>query len=344
LKKIIFSCALVIFSVAILHFSAELVYSLFISEKVPYRYDRELGWVAKSDFVLHKNAYDNFGHEYQVDVSTNSYGFRAWGKINTDKKKILFIGDSYTGDPNMSDDDSYFGQVGKLTGYEIFAYGGGGYGTLQELMILKKYVKMIDPDVFVLQFCENDFENNSFDFEGSSIVRNQKNLRPYLDGEKIIYRIPDDNWYRYLYVHSVVFRFSDIILQNIQYKIYNDYRSSADNDKEKIDREMLKAVRITGTLLKMMAKAVPSKTKLASFPGSTEDHAMTERWDGIAKEAGFATYPDVSLAVEKAEKEGVFVRAADGGHWGPAGHIIAGRVLARDITKLLHVNQKKTVN
>jgi len=294
--------------------------------------------VPKSDFVLHKNAYDNFGHEYNVDVSTNSNGFRSWGKIHTDKKKILFIGDSFTGDPNMSDEESYFGKVGKLTGYEIFAYGAGGYGTLQELIILKKYVNIINPDVFVLQFCGNDFENNSIGLEGDSIVRNQKNLRPYFNGVKVIYRVPDDNWYRYLYIHSVVFRLSDIILQNMQYKIYNDYRSNSDSEKEKINREMSKSVRITGTLLKMMANAVPRETRLASFTCDTEDPAMTERWVDIDKEAGFAAYPDVSLAVEKAEREGASVRAADGGHWGPGGNIIAGRILARDITKLLKVD------
>ena len=200
MKKIIFWCVLVVISAVILHVSSELFYFYFISGSMPYKYDSEIGWVTKSNYNLNKITHDISGKPYRVVYSTNEYGFRAWGKIDTDKEKILFIGDSFTGDPNMSDEDSYFGQVGKLTGYEVFAYGGGGYGTLQELLILRKYSKIIDPDVFVLQFCGNDFENNSFDWETDSIVRNQKNFRPYFDGEKIFYRDKKNYLYRNIYI------------------------------------------------------------------------------------------------------------------------------------------------
>ena len=148
---------------------------------MPYKYDLKLGWVPKSNFNLTKSTHDSLGNKYNITYSTNKYGFRAWGNLNSKKTKILCIGDSFTGDPNMSDEDSYFWQVGKLTNSEVFAYGASGYGTLQELMVLQKYGMMIDPDIFILQFCGNDFENNSMSWEDKSIARNQKYLRPYFD-------------------------------------------------------------------------------------------------------------------------------------------------------------------
>ncbi|MCW5199822.1 hypothetical protein VU05_03825, partial [Desulfobulbus sp. F1] len=56
---------------------------------------------------------DAAGVNYKIDVSTDQHGFRSWGNIDTDKKKIFFIGDSFTGDPNMSDEDAYYDQVKK---------------------------------------------------------------------------------------------------------------------------------------------------------------------------------------------------------------------------------------
>ena len=38
--------------------------------------------------------------------------------------------------------------------------GGGGYGTLQQYLLLKKYFNKINPDIIIHQFCENDFEIN----------------------------------------------------------------------------------------------------------------------------------------------------------------------------------------
>ena len=42
----------------------------------------------------------------------------------------FFVGDSVTDDPNISDEDAYFGRVNELLDAEVLAIGGGGYGTL----------------------------------------------------------------------------------------------------------------------------------------------------------------------------------------------------------------------
>ena len=42
------------------------------------------------------------------------------------RQRILFVGDSWTGDPNTADDEAYFGVVGRNLPVEVFAIGGGG--------------------------------------------------------------------------------------------------------------------------------------------------------------------------------------------------------------------------
>jgi hypothetical protein len=140
-------------------------------------------------------------------------------------------------------------------------------------------------------------------------------------------------WYRPLYANSVIFRFSDIVLQNIQYEIYGGYTPGGD-DEQLSTAEMSRAGKITEKLFEMMADAVPAQTGLVTFSCETDQPALTELWASLARKAGFTPLPDVSLAVEKSESEGVPVRAADGVHWGPKGHHIAGQVLSRAISRL----------
>ena len=47
---------------------------------------------------------------------------------------------------DASDDQTYFSIAGKILGSTVFAYGCSGYGTLQEYMILDRYIDEIRPD------------------------------------------------------------------------------------------------------------------------------------------------------------------------------------------------------
>ena len=341
MKKIFYWIVLAALPVFVLVVAGELYGAVYIDAKRVYRFDNEMGWAPKSNFRYNSRHSDIAGNTYDVTLTTNEYGFRQWGELGSEKPRILFIGDSVTGDPNMSDQDAYFGRVNALVDAEVFAIGGGGYGTLQELMVLKEYVNIIDPDYFVLQFCTNDFSNNSLYLESTSIVRNQKNLRPYLDGNQIVYRLPPGHWYRFLYKYSHIFRFLDRKLQIYQYNLYNGYIPPEEKDEERIHKETVSAEQVTERLLKMMVDSVPRKARSLVFTCSTKKQTDSERWIRVSENAGFSPLPDVSAAVEKAEKEGVVVRASDGSHWGPQGHRIAGEVLAGEINRIIKDDRGK---
>ncbi|MDC0357684.1 SGNH/GDSL hydrolase family protein [Oligoflexia bacterium] len=308
----------------------EVLAASFIPSRSFYDFEKELGWAPKINFSVTKVEKDSEGNTYSVEATTNKYGFRFWGDTKTKKAKIFFIGDSFTGDPFVSDEDSYFGIVNEKLHVEVFAFGASGYGTLQELMILKKYIKIINPKCVVLQFCGNDFANNSYYIEGRSLVRNQKNLRPYFDGREIFYRLPDINWYKYLYQRLRIFRTVDHKIQKWQYQLYGDYYPPSYSKKDPIVKKArIRADEITEDLLNMMAESVSDDVKLYSFSCSTKQAVEKERWVKVVTNAGFIPLPTVSGAVEGAERKGIVVRAADGGHWSPKGHRIVGEELAR---------------
>ena len=70
----------------------------------------------------------------------------------------------------------------------VYAGGGGGYSTLQEFLLLKKINKKYDYDIFILQFCSNDFGSNLYEAETSGNNFNQFFKRQNFDkNEKIIF-------------------------------------------------------------------------------------------------------------------------------------------------------------
>ena len=345
MKKLFYWFVLITIPFVVLVTIGELYGSVYVADKRLYRFDAELGWAPKSNFTYDRMRSDVAGNPHRVRLTTNEYGFRQWGDLDNDKPRIFFIGDSVTGDPNMSDVDAYFGRVSELLDAEVFAIGGGGYGTLQELMVLRKYVDIIDPDYFVLQFCINDFSNNSMHLESHSIVRNQKNLRPYLlDDGQVGYLLALGHWYRFLYRYSYIFRFLDKKFQIFQYNLYGGYIPPSSQGEEENSEETIRAEQTTERLLRMMADSVPGKTRIFTFVCRTKNQADTNRWMRVAENAGFISMPEVSEIVEKAEQEGFVIRASDGSHWGPKGHRIAGEVLAGELSRLINNHGKKSAS
>lgn len=313
---------------------------------VVYEYDKTLGWRPKADFCASIPVTDQSGTTYPADYSTNEFGFRAFGDLSADKKRVLFVGDSWTGDPNTSDTEAYFGVVRENLPVEIFAIGGGGYGTLQELMLVQEFASKIEPDIFVLQYTDNDLINNSYDLEGPRITRAQKNFRPYwIDGE-LRYRLPKDSLYLFLHKHFRLFRTLDALLATAQYQFYDGYYpppyqaysglESVDSFERQAEINTYRAAAIstTGTLMAKMKSALPSETQLVTFSASSDDADELAIWLSLAEQTGFKAYPSVSMKVEQAEANGAIVRVQDGAHWNRLGNRIAGaelsRLLARD--------------
>ena len=106
---------------------------------------------------------------------------------------MLCIGDSFTFAKDVSQQETYYAVLQEKINAAVFAYGADGYDSLQEYLILDKWLDVIKPDVVVWQFCYNDFINNSLELTQQS-AKNQCHVsQPYLAAEgQIIYDNPGE--------------------------------------------------------------------------------------------------------------------------------------------------------
>jgi hypothetical protein len=340
LKYIIASSLVVLL---LLLFAGELIARVF-GATVVYEYNAMLGWRPTGSFSKAITVLDQSGEKYAINYSTNEFGFREFGDPNSDRKRILIVGDSFTGDPYTSDEDAYFGIIKKKLPVEVFAIGAGGYGTLQQLLLIREFADKINPDILILQFCSNDLENNSFFLEGPSIVRNQKNLRPYwVDGD-IKYRLRSYSPYVLLYRSFRLFRTVDALITTFQYQLYGSYFPPQFRDfdffipaeaktpqlKAEIDRQKTSAILTTKFLMSEIRRVLPD-AELISFTASTADPEEIGIWEQLTTETGFHSFLSPTMLVQEAEENGEIVRVHDGAHWNRLGNMIVGEELARII-------------
>lgn len=107
-------------------------------------FDETLGWRPTENYQQHDLKLDAGGRSYSVKYTTDKNGFRMFGNPQVkDKQKVIFVGDSYTQAEEVSNDKTYYGLLKDSSNLEVFAYGGLGYGNLQEYMVLNKFIEQI---------------------------------------------------------------------------------------------------------------------------------------------------------------------------------------------------------
>jgi lysophospholipase L1-like esterase len=303
-----------------------------------YRHDEVIGWVPKKSFKREYMQKDAAGKSYTASFALDQNGFRAYGTISTSRKKLLFVGDSYTGDPYVGNAEAYFSVVKEYLrkkyhlDVEIFAAGGGGYSTLQEYLLIKEQISIIKPDIFILQFCENDFVNNHPKWEQTSIVKNQAMLRPYFDPDthsqgrhqSIFARL-----YRFSYTNSFLFRRIDGLLQMLLYRYHNGY--SKPLEPVITHNLRVESYMITKEILELIDTELPEKSGRFIVNVSTMDEPSTELWENMSRETGFTPLFNPAREIEQIENAGGVVRHSDGGHMNNAGNRIFGEALAHEL-------------
>lgn len=313
----------------LLVFGGEALIRLF-GHTLVYEPDPVLGWRPKADLTATYDVPDAGGEHQRIEHVTVQHGFRVFGDTSGARPRVLFVGDSFTADPATTRTEAFFAVATRPLPIETFAIGGGGYGTLQELLLLEPLLPIVRPDVLVLQYCTNDLEDNSFDAESRlSHVRNMKNLRPYQVGDAMVYRMSPHHPYRLLHEHSRLFRKLDVELMNLQYRLWEPAR------RRLTPEERAHSAEITTRLMTRLAAAVPAATHKLSISCNTADRDDKALWQDMARRAGFEPLASVSEAVEAAERGGSSVRLRDGFHWNRLGHRLAGEELGRQLAAVL---------
>lgn len=292
--------------------------------------DDEFGWLPAADYAFSGELRDAGGNSYPVDISTDGEGFRIFGDPGEqERKKVLFLGDSFTQAMHVSDEKTYYGLLGSELDIEVFAYGVEGYGTLQAYMVLDKFVDEIEPDVVIIQFCPNDIINNHPELERRSTLNRMGLRRPYLVDGKVVYETAAGfpwlrnfaaKYSRFLYT---IIKKADLLSVNPEQSIERVIR------KEGMDNVLFRESFATaGDVLQRIRRRVPPETEVYAF-SSDWGRPYHPEFKRISAEAGIPYIDGTGRALSIVEKRGTTTRAADTAHWNNEGHRIVANVLKR---------------
>jgi hypothetical protein len=314
----------------------------------PLELDDTLGWRARAGYqdLREINETTSKGVKYAVKRSQKEYGFRMFGDLRSTRPKLLVIGDSFTHAIQVSDEDAYYATLKDALGVEVFAYGAGGYGTLQEYMILDQYVDIIKPTLILWQFCTNDFINNDPALETASLVNNNGWRRPYWVDGHIVYILPKA-W-------SASFRIFAQRHSRFLHFLFSRWDrllaiSPVQTVEVEIKREGLThqgfqhAVQVTSELMDKVRSRV-GRIPIVSFSCEAEepyDSAFKE----ISSHYDVVFLQNIAEAVEAAYKRGDDVLNADMGHWSVGGHRLVGSLIGEHLRAMIpRVSQTQSRN
>jgi len=304
--------------------------------------DHYLGWRATENYRVVGTMKSADGTEYSVKFSHNEYGFRMFSNLHSGRPRVLVVGDSVTDAREVSDDKTYYAITKNFLGVEMFAYGGGGYGTLQEYMILDKYIDLIRPTLILWQYCSNDFINNSPELETASNGNNNGMIRPYWMSGRVVYILPKRSGLpirRFALQYS---RFLYFVISRLDKTLASITGQSVEDEIARLGfehRGFLNSVKVTDEL---MSKVRSRAGNMPIVAFSCDDlQPYTDAFKEISSNHSITFLEDVASSIRGAERGGTVVKAKDKAHWNEAGHRIAGEVISTYLRKIdLHSGLK----
>jgi lysophospholipase L1-like esterase len=329
ISQIIILITLIIIITAIL---IELYFNAFRPNY--HAFDENLGWKMKKNFNFSYKQKDFYNNSYLVNFTTNEEGLRPFGNENKEGKKILILGDSFTMDPYASNNDMWYAVLANelskdKINYYGYAAGAGGYGTFQQFILLGEIKKKLTPDIFILQFCSNDYMNNHYDWERTEGAMGQYIRRPYfgindtlIKKKNIFYSIINSKKISELkIVNILIFQ-----LSNLNHKIFNKKQ-----DLEKINTFKNQANFITLELLIRIRSIYPNTRAYIINCDSNDE--KTEIFKNLVLKSNFILIPTgEKMKQYKLNKKKIFYK--DGSHYNTLGNKLLGLEIYNHFRKI----------
>jgi hypothetical protein len=236
------------------------------------------------------------------------------------------LGDSFTEASMVSDGETYFHRLAAARpDLEVFAIGGGGYGTLQEYLLLDAWADLIRPDLVLLQLHPNDLVNNSHALESRSTTNNNQMTRPYWEQGRVVARFPENPGWGPLYNlarHSYLLRLFNVNVFFLRSRSVDSIEQGATAD----DPTVVSATNTTVELLSMIRTR--AKAPVVAFSVRPESYFPFWSRTDVCRRAGVRYIPGVAEAVEAAAEAGERVTGQPvDSHWNSRGHAIAAQVI-----------------
>lgn len=306
----------------------------------PHNYrvpDKTCGWLAREYYQYNGEMKDQKGVSYPLEITFDNFGFRRWGNPDVaNRKKVLFLGDSYTAAIQTSDDRLFYKLLGDSLNIEVFAYGAAGFSNVQEYLTLTRYFDEVKPDLVVWQLCSNDFIDNYWALEEQAGYRVGVR-RPYMleDGSltnRLAATYPRNvkPWSYFLY----------FILKRIAEAQGTFDRPPAVLAEKYIGDQNLgyepfaRSVRMTDVVFKKMKAFLPPQTRLLVFDAD-DFHPQYEQFDRLCRENQIPFADSLAVYLKHAERAGECVHADDGFHWNNRGNEFVAAFLKPHLEKML---------
>jgi len=302
------------------------------------------GWPRRAELVWTRTVMDTPGRLRTISVRYSDNGFKKWGNVNATEYKLFVIGDSFTEMAYVSNGEEWYSKLAnELRNAQLFVYGGAGYGSLQEYMVLDDYIDAINPDGVLWQFCDNDYDNNLYELDVLSYPYNNHGVRPYLEGGRIVYKLPLP--YSALRTYSFVGDRLLMLYDGAKYREatrdlarYRRGRSQL-TEEQRLQKTRLEAQAFDVTLAIMrMVSARSGGRPVYMFNAGDK---LSERENAICSATGIICLPGISEYVAAHEGNGVVTRITNDGHWNMMGNQLAGEKLASSFRELGILKKKR---
>ena len=330
-QKILFSIILLLISLFLIFIIGELTTRVlgiqpYHKQTPPPPYntaqkDDILGWKMTPNYTFSGEVKDTKNNPYPVNIQYDENGFKAFGNPKSTKKKVFFIGDSYTACIEVSNDKSFFNLVKDSLDIEVFAYGQAGFSTLQEFMIFEKYLPIINPDLVIWQTCSNDWIDNYAPLEMESGYKVGER-RPYIDDNgDIFYERPVTN-FKKLAGYSSFLHFLYQKWQNISYNYLEKDKKVAEywiaNEQQNY-APYAQSIKAANMVFEKVKKILPEETKLVGFSADTFE-PQAKDFKSLFNKHGFDYTMLPAQLIDKAKAKKEVVHSSDKYHWNERGH------------------------
>ena len=304
--------------------------------------DPLMGWHAVPNFEFKGTVPDAAGNNYELNFSTDENGFKYFDAgQDTNHKRLLVIGDSYTHAIEVSNDKSYYGLLKdslQKNEVDLFAYGARGIGPLQQLIWMKEWLPKIEPDVILWQYCFNDIYNSSYELESNSYFNNNRRIRPFYEEGQIVYRNPARLGMANLREFSM---FLDFIITKIEVIIEgNDHKNNRASEdyvqaQGKNYTPYAHALTTLDELIRQMQVQMDTGMTILAFPVDNTQPYFDDM-TAVFEKNGIAVVKEIPLKIAAAANAGKTVYAKDKAHWNEEGHKLAAESLWPMLHALLH--------
>lgn len=248
--------------------------------------------------------------------------------------RLLVLGDSFTEGMGLDSKNLYHQLLAKKSRVQVLTYGGQGYGTLQEYLVLERLLPRFKPDLVVIQVCSNDLINNSWLLESQSYLQSFPIARPYLEHGRVVHRYPRNySWFRaYLISH---FRLAyKLNLRYEQYLVARAAEGSLHTIEESIQKSgwrtvgFSEAVNTTQNLATMM-RALTSVPIVAFLVDDAAPY--TQGLVSSFEKAGIPLLRAPARRLALAKRKGRAIYLADGAHFNSTGNALLASVLSKSL-------------